>query len=132
MANVATALSSIPVKFSHGLQQFGKVTPVICTFDTLASDLTIFTPSISGYYGAILGMLYESQNAHTLTLKSGSTTYCILERTTFDGLGQPLGPGGVLMVGGAGEALKIAVGSALINTMLVYCAEFPSLCFTSR
>lgn len=129
MANTATALTPIPMAMSTGRQGFSQVTPVVCTFDTTGSDLTVFTPTLSTNYGAIIAMLYESANAHNLILKSGTTTYVTLERTTYDGMGAPLGTGGFLIVGGRGEALKIQCGSAVVASMLVYCVEFPSLNF---
>lgn len=132
MANVATTLSAIPMAMSSGKQGFSQVTPVVCTFDTLNTDLTIFTPALATNYAAIIAMLYEEASAHTLTLTSGSTQYVTLERTTFDGIGLPLGTEGFIIVGGLGQALKIQCGTAVISSMLVYCCEFPSLNFAGK
>lgn len=132
MANVATAQTAIQMAMSSGQQGFSQVTPIVCTFDTLATDLTIFTPSIATNYGAIIGMLYQDASAHTITFTSGTTAYVTLERTTYDGIGLPLGTGGFLFVGARGAAIKIQCGTALISTMLIHCVEFPSLNFNNR
>ena len=132
MANAATARTAIPMAMSTGRQGFSQVTPVVCTFDTLDSDLTVYTPALNTNYAAIIGMLYEESSAHTLTIKAGSTTLVTLERTTYDGSGFPLGTGGFFVVGGLGEALKLSCGTAAISSMLLYCCEFPSLNFHSR
>lgn len=132
MANTATALTPIPMAMSTGQQGFSQVTPVVCTFDTLASDLTIFTPAIATNHAAIVAMLYQEADAHTLTLTAGTTQLVTLQRDTYGGVGLSLGTGGFIIVGGAGEALKIQCGTAVIATMLVYCVEFPSLNFNNR
>ncbi len=129
MANVATALTPIPMAMSTGRQGFSQVTPVVCTFDTTGADLTIFTPTIATHYGAIIALLYQESSAHSLTIKSGTTTYVTLERNTYEGAALPLGTGGFLIVGGQGEALKLNCGTAAISTLLAYCCEFPSLNF---
>lgn len=132
MANVATSLTAIPMAMSTGRQGFSQVTPVVCTFDTTGSDLTIFTPALTTNYGAIIGLVYQEASAHTLTIKSGATTYVTFERTTFDGMYEPVGQGGFLIIGGKGEALKLNCGTAAISTLLAYCCEFPSLNFNTR
>lgn len=131
MANVATALSPVPMAMSTGRMGFSQITPVVCTFDTTGSDLTIFTPALTTNYGAIIGMVYEEASAHTLTIKSGSTTLVTFERTTFDGMYLPVGQNGFLALGNKGEALKLNCGTAAVSSMLVYCCEFPSLNFNA-
>jgi hypothetical protein len=132
MANVATTLTAIPMAMSTGLQGFSKITPVVCTFDTTGADLTIFTPELSTNYAAIVGLVYEEASAHSLTVKSGSTTYVTLERTTFDGAALSVGTSGFIIIGGRGEALKLNCGTAPISSLLAYCCEFPSLNFNNR
>ena len=132
MANTATTLTAIPMAMSSGRMGFSKVTPVVCTFDTTGADLTVFTPTLSTNYAAIIGMIYEEASAHTLILKSGTTTYVTLERTSYDGVGLPLGTGGFFIIGAIGEALKIQCGTAAVSSMLLYCVEFPSLNFNAR
>lgn len=132
MANVATALDPIPMAMSTGQQGFSQVTPVICTFDTTASALTIFTPTLTTNYPALIGLVYQDASAHTLTITSGSTAYVTLERTTYDGAALPLGTSGFIVIGQPGEALKLTCGTAAISTLLAYCCEFPSLNFNSR
>ena len=132
MANVATALTAIPMAMSSGKQGFSQITPVLATFDTIDSDLTVFTPSLTTNYPAIISMTYQEASAHTLTLKSGTTTYVALERNAGDGAGLPVGTGGFLMIGQKGEALKVRCGTAAVSTMLLYCCEFPSLNFAGQ
>lgn len=129
MANTATARTPIPMAMSSGQQGFSQVTPVVCTFDTIDADLTIFTPAKTTNHAAIIGLVYQEADAHTLTIKCGSTTMVALQRTTFDGAGLPLGTGGFLVVGGEGEALILRCGTAAVGTLLAYCVEFPSLNF---
>jgi hypothetical protein len=129
MANVATALPAIPVALNSNYGGYSKVTPVVCTFDTTASDLTIYTPTATNY-AAIVGIVYEDASAHSLVFTSGSTVLVTLERTTFEGLSLPIGMSGPLIVGKFGEALKIQCVTAAVSSMLVYVAEFSQLTFT--
>ena len=78
MANTATARSAVPVALKEGFG-YAKVTPVVCTFDTLATDLTIFTPTVSTNYAAIVGLVYQEASAHSLTITAGSTVLVTLE-----------------------------------------------------
>jgi hypothetical protein len=75
-------------------------------------------------------MTYEESAAHTLTLKSGTTTYVALERTEFEGFAKAIGTSGFVIVGQPGEALKIRCGTAVVSTMLLYCCEFPGIQFS--
>ena len=124
MANVATARTAVPIalKADYG---FSKITPVVCTFDTIGSDLTVYTPS-TGNYAAIVGLVYQESSAHTLTFTAGSTVLVTLEAPA-SGSVVKSDLGRLLVVGGASEALKIQCGTAAVSSMLVYCAEFKSL-----
>lgn len=132
MANTATTLTAIPMAMASGQQGFSQVTPVVCTFDTVDSDLTVFTPALTTHYAAIVGMLYEEASAHTLTIKSDTTTLVTLERSAYEGVGLPLGTSGFIVVGALGKALKIRCGTAAVSSMLLYCVEFPSLNFHGK
>ena len=132
MANVATALPTVPMAMSSGRQGFSQVTPVVVTMDTVASDLTVYTPSISTNYAAIIGISYNNALAHTLTIKSNTTTLVTYSLTTFQGLSEPFGTGGFIAIGKKGEALKINAGTNPILSALLYVVEFPSLNFNTR
>lgn len=123
MANTATARSAVPVALKEGYG-YAKVTPVVCTFDTTGSDLTVFTPTVSTNYAAIVGLVYQEASAHSLTITAGSTVLVTLEVPASGGLVKSSLCDGPLIVGGQGEALKIQCGTAAVSTMLVYCAEF--------
>lgn len=132
MANVATARTAIPMAMSTGKQGFSRVTPVVCTFDTTSSDLTIYTPSIATNYAAIIGLVYQEALAHSLAITAGSTVLVTLERPANDSIVQTVGTGGFLVIGGVGEALKLRCETAAISSLLVYVVEFPSLNFNAR
>ncbi len=123
MANVATARTAVPVALKEGFG-YAKVTPVICSFDTTGSDLTVFTPTVSTNYAAIVGMVYQEASAHSLTITAGSTALVTLEVPASGGLVKSSLCDGPLIVGGQGEALKIQCGTAAVSSMLLYCAEF--------
>lgn len=132
MANVATTLTAIPMAMSSGKQGFSQITPVIVTMDTTGADLTVFTPSLTTNYPAIISLTYQESSAHTLKFTSGTTVYVTLERSAGDGAGLPVGTGGFVLIGQKGEALKIQCGTNAISSMLLYCCEFPSLCFAGH
>lgn len=121
MANTATALTPIRVRMRAG-QAKSLVTPVVVAFDTIDSDLTVFTPAAERY-AAVLGMRYSEASAHSLVWKSpAATTLLTEERTTFSGafdrLGRPI------IIGQAGQALIMRCGTAAITSALLYIAEF--------
>lgn len=126
MANVATALSPIPVTWSGRNGGYGEITPVVCTFDTLSTALTIYTPA-TGNYAAITGLVYQEADAHSLTITSGSTDLVTLERAANDSAGMPVGSGGFIVVGEQGEALKLTCTTATVATLLAYVVEFPRI-----
>lgn len=128
MANAATPRTPVPVQLSGLFKGYQSVTPIVCTFDTLASDLTIYTPAASNY-AAIVGLVYQEADAHNLVITSGSTALVTLQRAANDGIGFAVGSGGLLFVGGLGEALKLQCTTAVIATLLVYVAEFPKINF---
>jgi hypothetical protein len=131
MANTATALTKIPVQVSADFKGYQSITPVACTFDTLALDLTIYTPAAANY-AAIVGLVYQEADAHNLVITSGSTVLVTLQRAANDSAGLPVGAGGCLIVGGLGQALKLQCTTAVIASLLVYVAEFPKINFLGR
>lgn len=128
MANVATAGSPLPIGFKHsGMGSF--VVPVICTFDTTASDLTIYTPSDADAFCALVGLQYAETSAHSLTVKSGSTTLVTYEMPASSGRDCPIGNGLTLSSLVKGEALKLSCGTAVISTLLAYVLEYKQIQF---
>lgn len=125
MANVATARTAVPVALKADIG-FSRITPVVCTFDTIDTDLTVYTPA-STSIAAIVGLTYQEASAHSLIITAGSTVLVTLEVPASGGLVNiPVGQG-PFVIGGVGEALKIKCGTAAAGSVLLYCAEFTSL-----
>lgn len=125
MANAATARSAIPIACTRDIG-YSRVTPVVCTFDTIDSDLTIYTPN-AARYAAIVGIVYQESAAHSLSFIAGSTTLVTLE-VPANGPAYRVALGeGPIIVGGLGEALRLRCGTAAVSTVIVYCAEFQEL-----
>jgi len=131
MANVATARTPVGMAMSSGLQGFSQVTPVVCTFDTLSSALTIYTPA-AGNHAAIIGLVYQEASAHSLTITAGSTALVTLERPASAQIIHPVGTTGFIAIGAKGEALALTCTTAVISTLLAYVVEFPSINFNAR
>jgi hypothetical protein len=124
MSNAATALTALPVK----LYGSTKVTPIVCTFDTISTDLTVYTPG-SGKFAAIVGWQYAEATAHNLTVTSGTTALATFEIPASSGRDDKIGQG-VVICTNPGEALKIQV-SAAVSYMVVYIVETDRLYFDS-
>lgn len=128
MVNVATAQTSLPIGFKHsGMGSF--VVPVICTFDTIDSDLTIYTPSDADAYAALVGLQYAEASAHSLTVKSGTTTLVTYEMPASSGRDCPIENGLILSALAKNEALKLRCGTAVISTLIAYVLEYKQIQF---
>lgn len=122
MANSATALATLPVKFLHG--DVKAVTSYMCAFDTVDTDLTVHTPAATNYV-AVIGTVYSASNAHNLTVKFGTVTHDILKFGAFSGMAKGVSKE-LLFCGAVGEALKLAV-SATVTNLNITVVEFASL-----
>ena len=120
MANVATAKTPIRVQLKNGAPS-SMLVPVLVTFDTLGEDLTVFTP-VAGRYGAVLGMKYSEASAHGLIWKSGTDVYLTEENPVSTRVNERIGR--PIFVGAAGEVIRLQCTTAVISSMLLYCAEF--------
>jgi hypothetical protein len=127
MANAATVLNaSMPIGWEN-CQYAIKTSAIKLTFDTINTDLTIYTPSAENYV-AITGLSIAEATAGNLTFTSGSTVINVLELPANYALIHKLGEGVLLTTIAAGDALKIQT-SALLTTALIYVQEFKYLRF---
>lgn len=125
MANVATALTALPINFC-GAGGNAFLVPVVVTMDTIAADLTIYTPGAANY-AAIAGMqMVETTGAVGLTYKSGSTTYLVQELAAGAIIDDKVGEG-LKVIGGKGEALKVNAATTAPSSILFYILEFEQL-----
>ena len=127
MANSITTLAAdLEISFDHGCR-FRAVDCIRGNFDTLASDLTIFTPA-SGFIWALVGILYSKAAAHQIIFTSGSTQLVSLDISS-NGLAKGVGSGdGVLLTGlAAGDALKVQFTTAFASQVLFYVAQYKPL-----
>lgn len=124
-ANSATNQSVLPITFAKAENQT-VVTPVVVTFDTTGSDLTVYTPA-SGNMACLVGASFSDSTAANLTIKDGSTSLVVWELAAYQGLLERL-DGGVVLCGTNSNAIKMQV-SAVISTMVLYFIEAPRLRF---
>lgn len=125
MANAASAQTAIPIGYSATLGGV-KTTPVIVTFDTTASDLTVYTPAATKYW-AIAGLSYCEGDAHSLIIKSGSTTLTTYEFAANSGPAFKLGDGIVLTGLTVGGTLVLRTATANPVPFTIYVQEFTDL-----
>ncbi len=127
MPNLATAQAAIPVGYKHsGLGAY--IIPILCTFDTADSDLTIYTPQEDCYL-ALVGLQYSEADAHSLTIKSGSTTLITYQMPANSGKDFGIGNGLLCSSLAKGEALKLRCTTATIATILAHVMEYKQLQF---
>lgn len=125
MANAATLIASIPAHFQNASYK-GLIHAKAVVFDTAAADLEVYEPS-TGAYGAILGLTYKEASAHSLLIKSGTTTLLTLEQAANSGIEWPLRIKEPYVVGKKGEKLYLHCVTAAVSSILLYVAEFSFL-----
>lgn len=124
MANAATFLALLQAKFpADRAGGFAYIAQYSCTFDTLATPLTIFTP-VSGKNGIVLGYSYAATAAHDVSWYSGANLIVKYQMPAnsqvFRGITSCEGSE---IITKPGEALKVQIDTALINSMVVYVAS---------
>jgi hypothetical protein len=124
MANTATAQPALPIRVFQGsnIQLGDYVTPVICTFDTINSNLATYTPG-NGNMALVVGMLFCSGTAGNLILSSNTTQYANLNLATNEG--SLLGiQKNIIMATQPGQVLNTQV-SAIITPITFFIVEIP-------
>ena len=122
MANTATQLN--PLNMQNGLSR--AITPIVVSFDTINSDLTIYTPDKAQKMVAVVGMAASNTTASNLTVKSGSTTLVTLQLAANQGIYHPIGK--PIFVTQPGQALVMQV-SAQPFTALIYVVQGDNFAF---
>ena len=123
MANAATQKTALPISIWGATA----VIPIETTWDTTATDLTIYTPSVTGSTGnmvAIVGWLYGETTAHTWTFTDGSDAQATIELGANSGASQGIGAT-LLFVTAPGNALKAQTSVAITGSVLFYLIEGP-------
>lgn len=124
MANSATALNKIPINVKGS--DIDGVTPVYIAIDTIAEQVTAYTPTANKRW-AILGWMEAEVTAGNLTIYSDTTVVGYLEGSANRTRMHPLGQG-IMFVGNvAGEALKITPSSGNPTGLLIFVAEFSQI-----
>lgn len=126
MANVATAQTPLQVGFKHS-GMGGFIVPVICSFDTVDSDLTIYTPTDADAYLALVGLQYAEASAHSLTIKSDTTTLITYEMPVNSIRDLPIGDRILLSTLAKGVPLKFRCGTAGITSLLAHVMEYKNI-----
>lgn len=119
MANAATEITG------HGIvlcqkREVNKVRLFRCTFDTLASDLTVLAGEASKNV-VLVGLQYASPNAHKLTLKSGSSQVLEFNMSANSGILKEVG--NPIFVANKNEDFKLRVDTGLITDVLVWVVQ---------
>lgn len=122
MANTKTQLNRIPIIYPGSTDVF--VYPVVITFDTTGADLSIFSPD-DNKHCALVGLQYSAASAHTLTIKSGSTTLLTYQFPDNAGFSHPIGD--PILMTNEGEDLVFNVGTAAVPSMLAYVASLEQI-----
>lgn len=125
MANSSTLLGSAGSNMSYF--QAGVVAYTV-VLDTINADLVIDTPA-SDERSAIVGLIYSEPLAHDLTIKSGSTTLCVIENALNAATNvHPLGAGILGASINRGDTIVLRTTVAITAQILVYVARFKQLC----
>lgn len=123
MANTITFIQPVQIALRNS-GVGAKMVRMGVVMDTISSDFDIYTPA-TGSHAAIMGIVYGETTASNITVKSGATTLCVMERSTNSFLVIPTDR--PILIGGKGETLKLNVSVAITGAIYLTIAEFKML-----